>query len=129
MSKNKDMNTGAQGAPIQNTLPERILINENLMYFSGIEQDAIKLISKANKLAEKYEELEIGPFTQEVFNQLVLNGYAIAKDEYSKMILSETKSITLRNLLQNDVDRVFKDLQVFIDDVKKRNVFGNTVVS
>jgi hypothetical protein len=126
MSKNKEANSDVQGASIQNELPERILINENLMYFDGLKKEATDLIEKANKLAEKYEQLEIGLFTQDVFNELVLIGYSSAREQYSKMILAETKNFALRNLMQNDVDRVFKELQAFVDDVKKLKVYGNT---
>lgn len=125
MSKNKETNPDVQGASIQNELHERILINENLTYFDGLKKEATDLIEKANKLAEKYEQLEIGPFTQEIFDQLILNGYAQARELYLKMILAETKSFALRNLMQNDVDRVFKELQVFIDEVQKTRTARN----
>lgn len=126
MKNNKDVNYEAQGAQVQNELPERILINENLMYFSSIESEARELTFKAKKLAEQYEALNIGSFTQEIFNELIINGSAAQKGEYTKVALAETKSLSLKNLIANDIDRVFKDLQVLIDDVKKRSFYPKT---
>jgi hypothetical protein len=119
MNNIKEKNAGAQGAPDQDQLPVRILINENLLYFDGIKIEAEKLIAKVNKLAEKYESLKLGPFSQKIFELIMNDGPSKIKEAYLKSIIGDSNSPSLKNLLSQDADLIFKEMQVFIDDVKK----------
>ncbi|MBC8984777.1 hypothetical protein H9X96_03200 [Pedobacter sp. N36a] len=103
---------------------QRTLVFEDLSRLSNPQNSLEKVANLANKVASKYEELSMGAFTIEVYEDLVSNGVSNVQVKYSDDVKSEIKRLkinnpSLKNALMSDIDKALKPLSDAVSELKK----------
>jgi hypothetical protein len=106
---------------IENT---RILVYEDLNGFNIPLQSIRKIISLANNVADKYEDLEMGSFTYEIYNDVIENGVLNVQVRYLATIRAEIKRLSITNpsiqhAMFGDLDRALEPLKTAIETLLK----------
>ncbi|WP_276363867.1 hypothetical protein [Daejeonella sp. H1SJ63] len=88
---------------------EKIMIWENLSPLETLKSEVSQLIGLANAVADEYEKLNIGKFTQGVYDDIVGNGIANIRGKYIDATKAEIERLkvsnpTVKNALLERID-------------------------
>lgn len=102
------------------------LVWENLVPLDQLTKEVSMLIDLANEVADEYEKLAIGKFTQEIYDDLVNKGIDGTKENYIGSAKDEIKRLkvmnpTVRNSLLERIDLDLKSLEDSVNKLKKYN--------
>ena len=102
---------------------KRTLVHEDLNGFDVPLQTINKVISLANDIAGKYEELNIGPFTYDVFSDIIENDTLNIRVNYLAVIRLEIRRLNINNpsiqhAMLGDIDRALDPLKKAVSDFK-----------
>lgn len=84
----------AKQSIVENT---RILVHEDLSRFKSPHEVIQKICALANDVAEKYEDLNLGQFSYDVFEDIIENGTLNIRGNYVANIKSEIKRLQINN--------------------------------
>lgn len=105
---------------------ERILIHQNNLLLKEIVGDLRVYLAPLNKLKEAYEALEMGNFSQKVFEDLISKGTNEIIAAYSKSLndqLDKTGVVNtkLRGIVLQGSDEPIANLKTALNDLKEVN--------
>lgn len=103
-------------------IAERKLLHQDDALLEKILTDKSKFIPLLNSVKEAYENLEIGDFTEEIWNEIKANGATKISERYHKALdddMSRTgvKNKVLRAVVLNGTNEVIDALKIAIDTI------------